>query len=53
MGIDGIEFHPHYQQSFGTFWEVWFFQNLFSAQKVPPPWSNHICKSVLWQEVII
>ena len=26
MGIDGIEFHPRYQQNLGTFQEVWLFQ---------------------------
>ena len=48
MGIDGIEFHPRYQQNLGTFLEVWPFQNFFPAQKVPPPWSNHILK-IQWE----
>ena len=37
MGIDGIEFHPRYQQDLGTFQEVWLFQKFVSAQKKPPP----------------
>ena len=37
MGIDGIEFHPRYQQNLGTFQEVWLFQKFFLAQKKPPP----------------
>ena len=41
MGIDGIEFHPCYQQNLGTFREVWFFQNFFSAQIMPPLVKSH------------
>ena len=37
MGIDGIEFHPRYQQNLSTFQEVWLFQNFCLAQKKPPP----------------
>ena len=47
MGIDGIEFHPCYQQNLGTFREVWFFQNFYSAQ-IMPPWSNHNLK-IQWE----
>ena len=35
MGIDGIEFHPRYQQNLGTFQEVWLFQKKCLAQKNP------------------
>ena len=37
MGIDGIEFHPRYQQNLDTFQEVWVFQKKFLARKKPPP----------------
>ena len=36
MGIDGIRFHPRYQQNLGTFREVWLFQNFFWLKKCPP-----------------
>ena len=47
MAIDGIEFHPRYQQNLGTFLEDWPFQNFLSA-KSAPPWSNHILK-IQWE----
>ena len=37
MGIDGIEFHPRYQQNLGTFKEFWLFQNFFRLKKSPTP----------------
>ena len=36
MGIDEIEFHPRYQQNFGTIREFLAFSKKNLAQKVPP-----------------
>ena len=57
MGIDGIEFHPRYQQNLGTFQEVWLFQKFFSTQKKPHPgqitfWKYN-GKSIFWNAVFL